>query len=135
MSVGEILLVYSIPLVSRQTWHPVIMFYLSGNTLQQVMNPVHMEHKFDSLRECKGTGTRRTPGNARPILRGLGTGGLRSHELVGNVVYRVRYKTLRGEESNKETIDGSFYSQRPSSHVHPHMHAYRITASYVPRIG
>jgi len=45
------MLVHSIPSVSRQTWHPVITFCPSGNTLQQVMSPVHMEHKFDSLRE------------------------------------------------------------------------------------
>ena len=45
------LLVYSIPSVSRQTWHPVITFCPSGNTLQPVMSLVRMEHKFDSLRE------------------------------------------------------------------------------------
>jgi len=45
------LLVHSIPSVSRQTWHPVITFCPSGNTLQQVTSPVRMEHKFDSLRE------------------------------------------------------------------------------------
>jgi len=43
-----IVLVHSIPSVSRQTWHPVITFCPSGNT---VMSPVRMEHKFDSLRE------------------------------------------------------------------------------------
>jgi len=29
------MLVHSIPSVSRQTWHPVITFCPSGNTLQQ----------------------------------------------------------------------------------------------------
>ena len=51
LNTGKRLLVHSIPSVSRQTWHPVITFCPSGYTLQQVMSPVHMEHKFDSLRE------------------------------------------------------------------------------------
>jgi len=51
MIIGGGVLVHSIPSVSRQTWHPVITFCPSGNTLQQVMSPVRMEHRFDSLRE------------------------------------------------------------------------------------
>ena len=37
-----------------------------------------------------------------------GSRGLRDERIVGKLCIQRRYKTLREEESNKESIDGSF---------------------------